>query len=31
VQGLVRADRANKRLSAAKQLVQLPAARIVQR
>jgi hypothetical protein len=31
VQGLVRAERANKRLSAAKQLVQLPAARVVQR
>ena len=30
VQGLVRADRANKRLSAAKQLMALPEARIVQ-
>jgi hypothetical protein len=31
VRGLIRADRGNKLLSAAKQLVQLPAARIVQR
>ena len=31
VQGLVRADVANKKLAAAKQLVQLPAARVVQR
>lgn len=31
VQGLVRADIANKRLAAAKELVQLPAARVVRR
>ncbi len=31
VQGLVRADVANKKLAAAKQLAQLPAARLVQR
>lgn len=31
IKGLATADRANKRLAAAKQLVQLPAARIVER
>ena len=31
VQGLVRADVANRKLAAAKQLAQLPAARVVQR
>jgi len=31
VQGLVRADRATKHLAAAKQLIQLPAARLVER